>query len=490
MGLLSKVEAAIKLGVSIELIEYFIKKCPKSGQKRKLAVVGTAMGDMIDENELLSFQKYLNEPWPLPASGQRPIIPEPIKEDIRQESHLWCAICGYANGCEVAHIYPTSDTLNNSPENLIYLCPNHHTEYDLGYKHNTNVTLDEVNAAKLMKRNARIRMLLCEANITKAFYTMSNMLAEHKAKLEKESNQNMVAIYEAESRALLAELPAILDEARKSAKKDKKNTELSNIIEKHAPEMSKALIGNSNKANSHTLRTTMDQIVRKSKEIFIELDEMDCPHCGGRGTTGICGNICSYCKGECGISEKKALAYDRDAIDEVICPHCDGNGTTGIGGYICSYCKGACAVSKLRADIYNRDNLDEVDCPHCGGSGTTGIGGYICKYCKGACGISSEKAAAYKPDKLDEEDCPHCGGNGTTGIVGDICRYCRGECRISKKKVAAYNSDAIDEVACPHCDGNGTTGIGGHICKFCRGSCVVDQAKYDAYIEKYGNRIT
>ena len=35
---------------------------------------------------------------------------------------------------EVAHIDAVADTLNNSPDNLIYLCPNHHTKYDLGYK--------------------------------------------------------------------------------------------------------------------------------------------------------------------------------------------------------------------------------------------------------------------------------------------------------------------------------------------------------------------
>lgn len=52
---------------------------------------------------------------------------------------LKCAICGYDNHVEIAHIRPVSDfpgdTLIseiNSKDNLIALCPNHHWEYDHG----------------------------------------------------------------------------------------------------------------------------------------------------------------------------------------------------------------------------------------------------------------------------------------------------------------------------------------------------------------------
>lgn len=51
-----------------------------------------------------------------------------------------CAVCGYDNTYEVAHITPVSDfdescTISeiNSIDNLIALCPNHHWEYDNGY---------------------------------------------------------------------------------------------------------------------------------------------------------------------------------------------------------------------------------------------------------------------------------------------------------------------------------------------------------------------
>ncbi len=82
MGLISKIEAAIKLGVGVELIDYFSKKCPKPGGEIKLKVVSTEIGIMYDENDLVYFQHYLNQPWLLPKVGLRPAIPKPIKKTI------------------------------------------------------------------------------------------------------------------------------------------------------------------------------------------------------------------------------------------------------------------------------------------------------------------------------------------------------------------------------------------------------------------------
>jgi HNH endonuclease len=42
----------------------------------------------------------------------------------------------------------SEDAADNSPDNLILLCPNHHTEYDLGFKPRSNVSLEALRAAK------------------------------------------------------------------------------------------------------------------------------------------------------------------------------------------------------------------------------------------------------------------------------------------------------------------------------------------------------
>ena len=88
---------------------------------------------MYDDVSLVKFNNYLNKPWTMPEKAKRPAIPEPIKKDIKEESHHSCAICGHMENGEVPHIEPVCKTLNNSPDNLIYLCPNHHKKYDYGY---------------------------------------------------------------------------------------------------------------------------------------------------------------------------------------------------------------------------------------------------------------------------------------------------------------------------------------------------------------------
>jgi hypothetical protein len=58
-------------------------------------------------------------------------ISEPTKRLIRQAAFFGCSICGNPL-LEYAHIMPYEKSQDNSVENLIALCPNHHTEYDLG----------------------------------------------------------------------------------------------------------------------------------------------------------------------------------------------------------------------------------------------------------------------------------------------------------------------------------------------------------------------
>lgn len=65
-----------------------------------------------------------------------------VTSGIKQE----CKLCGYSNHVECCHIYPVSlflptDTIDkiNSLDNLIYLCPNHHWEFDNGI-----LTIEEI----------------------------------------------------------------------------------------------------------------------------------------------------------------------------------------------------------------------------------------------------------------------------------------------------------------------------------------------------------
>jgi hypothetical protein len=62
-------------------------------------------------------------------------VPERVKRKILVEAGYRCAIprC-MQHTTEIAHIMPYNESQDNSPENLIALCPNHHTMYDIEKK--------------------------------------------------------------------------------------------------------------------------------------------------------------------------------------------------------------------------------------------------------------------------------------------------------------------------------------------------------------------
>lgn len=58
-----------------------------------------------------------------------------IKEALKRKdiSHKWkCAFCDWTQTCQLHHIKPRKNSGNNDPNNLIILCPNHHSLADLG----------------------------------------------------------------------------------------------------------------------------------------------------------------------------------------------------------------------------------------------------------------------------------------------------------------------------------------------------------------------
>lgn len=531
MALITKIEAAIKLGVGMDLLEHFCEKCPKPKQDRKLATVSTAQGDMIDEKELENFQRYLHSAWPKPPKGNRPYLPEAMKEDIRQESHYGCAICGHMDNGEIAHIEPVAETLNNGPDNLIYLCPNHHTKYDYGAKPTSNITIDEVHAAKALKRRSRQRMLQYEGNVTRALKSLLRMISDIQKKLKLGPDATLISIYETEAKALLPLVNDLTDAANAAAQQDREEDVSQELLAMKSPLLTKAVAGIRKESTARDVREAVSHVAGISDGILIDLDQEDCPRCGGRGMTGLVGDLCAYCRGSCVVSRQEAEEYDPEDIDEAECPHCHGNGTLGydqhwcpychgsclvsrdeaedydeseidevdcpycngrgILGYdqhFCPYCKGACRITKAEAEEFDENEIDEVDCPHCNAHGTIGHDQHYCPFCKGACRIPAEDAAEYDPEEIDEVDCPHCNGRGILGRDQHFCPYCRGACRITQQEVDDYDPDEIDEVECPHCLGRGETGLVGDDCKLCKGECVVSHDIRQAYYEQYPQR--
>lgn len=481
MALLNKIEAAINLGVSVELLEWFVDKCPKYGEKRTLEAIVVGSQQMFDEDELGSFRQYLKSPWPVPKDKTRPLIPGKIKTDIKQESHLSCAICGFMDNGEVAHIAAVAKSLNNSPDNLIYLCPNHHTKYDLGHKPSSNVSIEEIRAAKLVKRRSRARMMGHEADSAKASAIVLDLIKKLGSMIEQKGVDKSVAkVYVAEVKNLL-KFSADLSKTPNVSKSESKNGDLTESLKKCAPTLQKLSLEGSTAKTDVAVKKAMSEVIRVSKNVLAALDEVECPHCLGAGTRGLVGDYCVYCRGAQLISSARLEAYDEDAVDEQPCPHCQGRGTFGWNGEHCNFCHGSQYVSSEKAESYDLDDLDEHSCPHCGGKGTTGLSSDMCIFCKGFAVVSKAKLDTYDVSQLDEEPCPACGGRGTTGFAGDICNYCNGSQGVTHAKAEAYNPAEHQKPDCPHCDGWGIIGLNNTFCAYCNGSQKVSIKKLTAY---------
>jgi hypothetical protein len=93
-------------------------------------------------SDLIKFNRKMEGKWPITPKGKRPPIPEGIMREIKAEARFACPVCNRNVG-EVAHIDPVSVTRCNHPKNLIFLCPNHHTEFDTGFIPD-NITKEDV----------------------------------------------------------------------------------------------------------------------------------------------------------------------------------------------------------------------------------------------------------------------------------------------------------------------------------------------------------
>jgi hypothetical protein len=210
MAKLTLPEAAIESGFSVELIERLLVDCPQSGEERTLPCSADSGIPYVEQRALQAYLRYLRAPWPLPAKGSRPHIPSYIRDDIRAEPQHGCTICGSMDNGEIAHIDPVAETRNNSPDNLILLCPNHHSKYDYGYVPASNVTKDVLLAAKEVRRASRRRMLRSEGNVLGLLHTLLQMLEQAEVKVAEAATDPLLReTYSAQAQSLVHELPEL-----------------------------------------------------------------------------------------------------------------------------------------------------------------------------------------------------------------------------------------------------------------------------------------
>lgn len=481
MGDLSLIDAAMDTGLSHEFLASAIRRSMKYNESRKLKVRKVDGEVVVDAGELKEYLAYLNDPWPKPPDATRPTIPAAIQRDVKSECHFECAVCGLKDNGELAHIEAVADTANNSPDNLVLLCPNHHTKYDLGHKPASNLTLEEVLRVKAIKRMARRRMLRYEHNAGLALKSVLADVRRVQTELARAEEQGLPALAQAletETRQLVGQLPAVFEASQLAASADQQYQPTASYLQSVA-DLS-AAIGHAEGASTPEERRTFTRAVIELAPAVVGDSDVECPHCEGSGGIGVFGDLCSFCYGEAMVSPEHAAEYEPDELDEVTCPRCEGRGLLGLNGDVCPYCRGRTVVTRSQAESFDPDDTGDVPCPHCEGRGQIGSGGSVCRFCAGRQEVPIEDAEAYDPDDFDEVECPHCFGNTMTGLASESCAYCDGDGVVSSESAQAYDPDSF-RVACPHCRGNGVVGVCGDYCSYCDGAQRIRPDQVDAY---------
>jgi hypothetical protein len=97
-------------------------------------------------------------------SGDRPAIPAKLKREVLMETGYACAIPACRQSTtEIAHIVPWSEVHRHEFDNLIPLCPNHHTQYDKGQIPRTAILGYKANLAVLNGRYSDLERRVLQA---------------------------------------------------------------------------------------------------------------------------------------------------------------------------------------------------------------------------------------------------------------------------------------------------------------------------------------
>lgn len=415
--LLSEFDAAQLVKISPTLLRWFTTYAAKD-DGRKLKCTKTDGIYYYEEEELLDFNTYLHLPWKKPTNGQRPTVPAGITNEIKTESHYRCPICN-TNAGEVAHIKPVSKTLDNHPHNLIYLCPNHHTLYDFGYKVNNIEETDIIIHKNAIQSFQSARWSLQSQTVfgyLSLIHTIGRIKELESVLLNVDSQPEFEKL-----------LSSILDKF-KLLTKNKPSSNINKIIESATP------------ANSSSSSETAYSLLSVKEEIESEYRSnnqvIPCPVCQRKGFTSLY-DTCPACAGEGYID--KDITIDFSAFIEQDCPLCNGKGRTDYFD-VCPPCGGEGRITKERVDSTDFSDYDLADCPVCKGRGRTD---YFeeCPPCGGDGKLTKETIANTDFSVFELQNCPLCKGRGQTNNY-DSCPACSGEGKLTTQQIE--NTDFSD----------------------------------------------
>jgi DnaJ-class molecular chaperone len=454
--LLSEYEAACITGMSPELLRWLTSNAPKSGIKRKLKVADVqGQTYFFEEDELLDFNDWLKKPWPH-KDGKRPHVPAGIRREIINEANGECAIChGHKDTCEAAHLDPIHKSQNNHPENLLWLCSNHHTAYDDGLFGPDEENAEFVVDFKRLLHRYKLMLWRTQHEISHKLLTIledCNGLAKH---LKASKTEAQIKAVEKIAAATLDQLPILAP----VSKKDPKYAAYKSIS---ADIASLAKSGD-------TVSTRLEKAHDLREEYVAAFGFIPCPLCKGSGRHE--GTDCPVCNGDREIEEHFAERIDLSDYNKVDCPLCKGAGN--FEGDVCPVCGGDAEMDRRYADRVDVSDYQKVDCPLC--NGTTKHKERDCPVCGGNGELDRRHSAQVDLREFEDVNCPLCEGKGR--YEERDCPECGGEGEMERRFADQVDLRDYSKVDCPVCEGKGRRF--GDECPACSGEAKIDRRDLD-----------
>ncbi len=449
-NLLSEYQAAAVSGLSPEILRWLTKNAPKQGVSRKLKVA-KVKGEtyFYEEEELLSFNSWLKSPWPH-KEGQRPHIPTAIRREIKNEANGECAIChSHKDTCEAAHLDPVSKSNNNHPENLLWLCSNHHTAYDGGLFGPDEENAKFVASFKLVLQRYKKMLWRMQHEVSHTLFTVLENCDGLAKQLKTAKTESQVRAVETLAKATLGKLPKLAP----VSKKDPNYAAYKSV--------SANLVSLSKDKSDIPAQLAKAQAIRR--EYVAALGYVACPLCKGTGRHE--GSDCPVCNGDREIDERFADRVDLSAYEKINCPLCEGKGR--FRGEDCPACGGDKKMDRRYAESVDVREYEEVDCPLCKGKGR--YEGDECPACGGDAKMDRRYADMVDLRDYEEVDCPLCKGKGR--YEGQDCPECRGNARMHRRFADKVDLSEYKKVDCPVCRGKGRRK--GEDCPACGGEARI-----------------
>ncbi len=407
--LINEYEAALRFDLSPTLLRWITS----NGVVDKIKISYEERNEVYyyDQNELARLNQKMEGKWPKTTKGKRPNIPEGIKREIKHEARSSCPVCNKSHG-EIAHVDCVSATHCNHPKNLIFLCPDHHTEYD-NARIPTNIDRDEVLILKEGLKIFQRQIWKIQGNTIKSCLAGLN------------SAKSLLSIHEI--------IRSVIPEA-----------EFKEALEKIAEStegISGTNIARDNFRNSDFINTEITSYIAKNQENI-------CPLCSGQGATSFY-DSCPVCLGDGEVIGGNKEPIDLSIYMLVDCRLCGGSGAhNNIDCPACG-CKGQ--VSQHFFDYHDWSMYDLVPCKLCDGSGK--YHGDDCPGCGCEGQISQHFYDTHDWSMYDLVPCKLCDGNGI--YHGDDCPACECVGKVSQYFYDYHDWTQHELVSCQLCKGEG-----------------------------------